>query len=42
MIYKALHRKLKIEEHEPNKKHVVNSGGPEGLAVKIIILKKED
>ena len=35
-IYKALHRKLKIELHESNLKPVVNSGTLEGLAVNII------
>jgi hypothetical protein len=30
MIYKALHRKLKIEQHEPHNKAGVNSGAPEG------------
>ena len=29
----ALHRKLKIEWHEPHKKPGVNTGAPEGLAV---------
>jgi hypothetical protein len=29
MIYKTLHRKLKIEQHEPYKKPGVNSGAPE-------------
>jgi hypothetical protein len=29
-IYKTLHRKLKIEQHEPNYKPGVNSGAPEG------------
>ena len=32
-IYKTLHRKLKIEKHEPHQKSGVNSGAPEGLAV---------
>jgi len=32
-IYKTLHIKLKIEQHEPHKKPFVNSGAPEGLAV---------
>jgi hypothetical protein len=26
MIYKTLHRKLKLEQHEPNQKPGVNSG----------------
>jgi hypothetical protein len=31
MIYKALHRKLRIEQHEPHLKPRVNkSGAPEG------------
>ena len=30
MIYKTLHRKLKIERHEPNYKPDVNSETPEG------------
>jgi hypothetical protein len=29
MIYKTLHRKLKIEQHRPYKKHMVNSGPSE-------------
>jgi hypothetical protein len=29
-IYKTLHRKLKIERHEPHLKPGVNSGAPEG------------
>jgi len=29
-IYKTLHRKLKIEQHEPHKKLGMNSGAPEG------------
>jgi len=33
MIYKTLHRKLKIEQHESHYKSGVNSGAPEGLAV---------
>jgi hypothetical protein len=33
MIYKALHRKLKIEQHEPHNKAGVNSGAPEELTV---------
>jgi hypothetical protein len=33
MIYKALHRKLKIDQHEPNKKSGVISGAPERQAV---------
>jgi hypothetical protein len=32
MIYKTLHRKLKIEKNEPHKKPGVNSGAPEGYA----------
>jgi len=30
MIYKTIYRKLKIEQHEPHQKPVVNSGAPEG------------
>ena len=30
MIYKALHRKLKIEQHEPYKNPKLNSGAPKG------------
>jgi hypothetical protein len=33
MIYKALHRKLKIDQHEPNTKSGVTSGAPERQAV---------
>ena len=33
MIYKTLHRKLRIEQHEPQYKAGVNSGVPEGLAI---------
>ena len=33
MIYKTLHKNLKIEQHEPNYKLWVNSGAPEVLAV---------
>ena len=33
MIYNTLHRKLKIEQHEPQCKPGVNSGAPEELAV---------
>jgi hypothetical protein len=29
-IYKTLHIKLKIEEHEPHSKPGVNAGAPEG------------
>ena len=32
-IYKTLHRKLKIEQHEHHLKSGVNSGAPEGYAV---------
>jgi len=32
-IYKTLHRKLKIEQHEPHQKPGMNSGAPEGLQV---------
>jgi hypothetical protein len=30
LIYKILHRKLKIDQHEPQYKPGVNSGAPEG------------
>jgi hypothetical protein len=30
LIYKAQHRKLKIEEYEPHEKPEINSGAPEG------------
>jgi hypothetical protein len=30
MIYKALHRKLKIKQHEAYKNPKLNSGAPEG------------
>jgi hypothetical protein len=33
MIYKTLHRKLKIEQHKPYQKPGVNSGVPDVLAV---------
>jgi hypothetical protein len=33
MIYKTLHRKLKIEQHKPQEKPGVISSDPEGLAV---------
>ena len=33
IIYKTLHRKLEIEQHEPHYKPRVNSGAPGGLAV---------
>jgi len=29
IIYKTLHRKLKIEQHEPHETLGINSGGPE-------------
>jgi hypothetical protein len=32
-IYKALHRKLKNEQHEPNVKLVMNSGALDWVAV---------
>ena len=32
MPYKTIHRKLKIEQREPQLKPGVNSGAPEGLA----------
>ena len=30
MIYKTLHKKLKIEHHKPHKKTGLNLGAPEG------------
>jgi hypothetical protein len=30
MMYKTLHKKLKIEQHEPTKNREVNLGAPEG------------
>jgi len=30
MIYKTLHRKLKIEQHEPHRKPWLNGGAPQG------------
>ena len=33
MIYKALHRKLKIKQHEPHEKPGVNAGAVKGYAV---------
>jgi hypothetical protein len=33
MIYKTLHRKLKIKQHEPHKKTGVDSDVSDGLAV---------
>ena len=30
MIYKTLHRKLKIEQHVPHRKPWVNGGAPQG------------
>ena len=35
-IYKTLHRKLKTDQHEPHKQPGVNSGAPDGWAVKFI------
>jgi len=35
-IYKTLHIKLKIEQHEPHRKPGVRTGTPEGLAVPAI------
>ena len=35
MVNIALHRKLKIEQHEPQEKTRVNSGAPEGMSTKI-------
>ena len=34
MIYKRLHRKIKIDHHEPG----VNSGAPEELAVPVLLM----
>ena len=33
VIYKTIHRKLKIDQHESHKKPGVNSGAPEDQAV---------
>ena len=33
MTYKTLHRKLNFEQHESNRKPVVNRGATEGLSV---------
>jgi hypothetical protein len=33
MIYKTLHRKLKIKHHKPQQKQAMNSCAPEGSAV---------
>jgi hypothetical protein len=33
MIYKTIHRKLKIERHESHWRPGLNSGAPEGLAI---------
>ena len=38
MIYKTVHRKLKIEKHEPHKKIRVNVGSAEGLAVPVALV----
>ena len=38
MIYKTPHRKLKIEQHEPNLKPEMNSGAHEGLAVPALLV----
>ena len=37
MIYKTLHRKLKIEQHKPHKKAGVNSRALEGYIVGVSI-----
>ena len=37
MIYKTIHRKLKIEQHEPSLTPEVNSGTPEGWVVYLSI-----
>ena len=34
---KTLHRKLKIEQHEPHLKSRVSSGAPEGLVVPVLL-----
>ena len=34
-IYKTLHKKPKIEKHEPHLKPVMNAGAPGGLAVSV-------
>ena len=31
MFYKTLHKKLKIEQHEPHFKSGLNSGGQKGM-----------
>jgi hypothetical protein len=33
MLYRTLHRKLKIEQHKPQLKAGMNSGSPKDLAV---------
>ena len=37
-IYKTLHRKLKLEQHEHHSKPVTNSGAREGLAVPVPLM----
>ena len=39
MIYKTLHRKLQIEQHESHQKQEVNAGAPEWLAVLVRVGK---
>ena len=38
MIYKILHKKLNIEQHESHLKIEVNSGVPEGLGVPVTLV----
>ena len=38
MIYKTLHRKLNIEQHEPHLKLGMNSGALERLAIPVPIV----
>ena len=38
MIYKILHKKLNIEQHESHLKFEVNSGVPEGLGVPVTLV----
>ena len=38
-IYKTLHRKLNIDQHEPHKKTALNLGAPEVLGVPPLLVK---
>jgi len=38
MIYNTLHRKAKVEQHEPHKHSKVKSGAPEGYAVPVPVV----